>query len=141
MSVAHFALVLVAFAAPTLTAVEIPAWVLPGILREESSSRYTSTGAIDYVNRADGADGEVGPFQMTPAAFDMVKRSGERFDDLRTNLPFAEDCCRRYLRLLYADFAERDWFIAVGRWNVGPHGPYTGAWRYAKRVQKAGGGK
>ncbi len=120
---------------------DIPAWVLPGILHEETSSRYIATGAIDYVNRDDGKDGEIGPFQMTPAAFDMVKRSGEQFADLRTNLPFAEDCCRRYLGLLYTDFAERDWFIAVGRWNAGPHGDYGRAWRYAKRAQRSGGGQ
>lgn len=141
-ALASFALLLVAFAAPAVPAAEVPRWVLAGILHEESRSSYAAHGAITYVDRRVGKDGEHGPFQMTRDAFDLVAHTGESFDRLKTDTAFAEDLCRRYLRLLYTDFSDRDWFITAGRWNAGPHSRnWSRLWGYAKRVQKAGGGQ
>ncbi len=142
MSLLHFALVLASLVPASLPAVEVPRWVLAGILHEESRSSYAAHGAIHYVDRRIGEAGEHGPFQMTRDAFDLVARRGESFERLHTDTAFAEDLCRRYLRLLYADFSDRDWFTTAGRWNAGPHSRnWTRLWAYAKRVQRAGGGQ
>jgi hypothetical protein len=140
MSLRHFALVLAALLPSVLPAAEVPRWVLAGILHIESRSYFTTTGIV-YVDQRTGAAGELGPFQMTRDAFDLVARTGEEFERLKRDTAFAQDLCERYLRLLWSDFSDRDWFIATGRWNVGPHGSYKGAWRYAKTAQQAGGGQ
>jgi hypothetical protein len=123
MSLRHFALVLAALLPSVLPAAEVPRWVLAGILHIESRSYFTTTGIV-YVDQRTGAAGELGPFQMTRDAFDLVARTGEEFERLKRDT-----------------FSDRDWFIATGRWNVGPHGSYKGAWRYAKTAQQAGGGQ
>jgi hypothetical protein len=119
----------------------MPAWVLPGILAVETRSTLRADGTIAYVDRRIGKDGELGCYQMTRAAFDLVSRQGERFDDLAVDPAFATDCCVRYLQLLYRDFADRDWFVAAGRWNAGPHGRWSRIWAYARRARAAGGGQ
>lgn len=121
--------------------VDVPDWVMAGILTVETGSHYDARGAIVYVDQRIGAAGERGPFQMTRDAFDLIKHAGESFEDLSTDLVLAESCCRRYLRLLFRAYADRDWFTAAGRWNAGPHGPWVRLWRYAKRVQIAGATK
>lgn len=141
MSVAHFALCLVAFAAPVMAVEPMPAWVLPGIMAVETRSYYHTDGTIAYVDRRTGAAGERGPFQMTRDAFDLVKNPGERFEDLSTDSRFAETLAVRYLDLLWRTFSDREWFVAVGRWNAGPHGRWSRLWAYAKRAQIAGGGQ
>ncbi len=125
-------------AAASAATIDVPDWVMAGILAVETSSRYDTRGAIVYVDQRIGAAGERGPFQMTRDAFDLIKRAGEDFESLSTDPVLAEACCRRYLRLLFRDFAGRDWFTAAGRWNAGPHGPMGRLWKYAKRVQRAG---
>lgn len=136
---AHFALVLVAFAPAVLPAVEVPRWVLSGILHVESRSYYAAHGPIVYVDQRVGEAGELGPFQMTRDAFDLVARQGEQFERLATDTAFAQELCCRYLCVLLRDFAGGDWFLTAGRWNAGPHGAISRAWKYAKRVQRAGG--
>jgi hypothetical protein len=130
-------LVITGFFAIGLCASERPEWALPGILDRESSSRYTEAGAVVYVDQAVGAAGELGPFQMKRDAFDQVAESGEVFERLGHDTAFAERLAIRYLDWLHLR-SKRDWFIAVGRWNAGPHGDYGVAWRYAKDVQKRG---
>jgi hypothetical protein len=125
------------FFAIGLCASERPEWALPGILDRESSSRYTEAGAVVYVDQAVGAAGELGPFQMRRDAFDQVAESGEVFERLGHDTAFAERLAIRYLDWLHLR-SKRDWFIAVGRWNAGPHGDYGVAWRYAKDVQRRG---
>lgn len=136
----HFALALITIAGPVLHAAEMPGWVLPGILMVESRSHYGTDGAIVYVDQRIGAAGELGPFQMTAAAFHLVAHQHEMamFERLRTDTAFAEDMAKRYLQVLWRTFADRDWFLAVGRWNAGPHGALHIAWSYAKRAQQAG---
>ncbi len=136
-TLANFALVLLAFA-PAVPAVEMPAWVLPGILAVETRSSYGRSGDIHYVDRRVGAAGELGPFQMTRDAFDLVAQPGERFESLATDHDFAEVMARRYLLVLWRTFSDRNWFVAAGRWNAGPHGRWARLWAYAKRVQQAG---
>lgn len=138
-SLCHFALALLAFAGPVLRAAEpMPAWVLPGILAVETRSHYRPDGSIDYVDRRVGAAGERGPFQMTRDAFDLVAKPGERFEELANDHDFAEALARRYLQLLWRTFSDRDWFVAAGRWNAGPHGRWSRLFAYAKRAQQAG---
>jgi len=115
---------------------DLPTWALPGILSRESSSYYAASGAVVYVDQAVGAAGELGPYQMTRAAFDQVASGDDRFARLRHDAAFAERLAVRYLHWLHARTG--DWFLAVGRWNAGPHGAYAVAWRYAKDVQRRG---
>lgn len=140
MPLSSFACALVVFSGVGIStqAADMPTWILPGLLARESSSYYDGDGSIVYVDQRMGKDGERGPFQMRPAAFADIAEPGERFETLSTDMRFAEICARRYLALLYSRFAGRDWFYAVGRWNVGPHGDLSTAWDYAKKVQRLG---
>lgn len=128
-------MVITTFLAIGLCAEEMPAWVLPGILQKESSS-YFVDGRLIYVDQSVGADGELGPYQMTRAAFDQVAVSGELFERLGTDNDFAGALAVRYLIWLRA--RTPSWFDAVGRYNTGLGGRYATAWQYAKRVQILG---
>ena len=109
----------------------IPQWVLKGILYTESASRYRADGSIEYVNRADGRDGEIGCFQITPAAFKQVKYSGEVFSRMRTDTAFSEEIAIRYLTWLSRNYPDGGWYRTVQRYNSGPRG---NALDYAERV-------
>lgn len=122
-----------------VNAEDIPKWVMSGILFTESSSYYNGK-AIVYVNRAVGGDGELGPFQMTRAAFDQVKKPGESFSRLARDPAFAERKAREYLSWLYSGPAQGSWNMAVTMYNAGPNyrGRVTTA--YYRRVSAAGRG-
>jgi hypothetical protein len=118
-------------------AADVPRWVMVGVLHNESRSALASDGSIIYRDRRVGADGELGPFQMTRASFERVAMAGESFERLATDTAFAADLFRRWMAVLYHDYSKRDWFIATGQWNVGPRGAYPVLWRYAKSAQIA----
>lgn len=100
----------------------MPLWLLHGILAKETRS-YFRAGVLVYVDRRDGAAGEAGPYQMTPAAFADVRRRGEVFARLRTDAAFATSCALRYLvklrgRYGYAD-SDLDWLQVARHFNAG----------------------
>lgn len=124
---------------------DVPDWVLKGILAKETRSHYTAAPGtlIEYVDRRVGADGELGPFQMTEIAFEQVKRSGESFTRLKTDTRFAEKLAIRYLEWLYANAAKGDWHISVAMYNTGPTGyrrQHSRAIAYLRKVRRLGGG-
>ncbi len=100
----------------------VPLWLLHGILAKETRS-YFRAGTLVYIDRRDGAAGEAGPYQMTPAAFADVRRRGETFARLRTDGAFATRCALRFLEQLRKRYgygvSDRDWLQVAGRWNAG----------------------
>lgn len=109
-----------------------PDWVIRGILHVESRSFVDGNGHIQYVDKRVGKHGERGCFQMTQAAFDMVKQPGERFKDL-DNPHFAEYKFVQYMRWL-GKWAT-SWELRVMMWNMGPG---RKAVDYLHRVRNAG---
>jgi hypothetical protein len=104
----------------TLQAVEVPEYVLVGILKVETRSYYRENGTIRYVDQRRGAAGEIGPFQMTRRAFNQIRKRGELFWDIETDRAFAEECAKRYLVWLYNNSAKQDWSLAIQYYNAGP---------------------
>ncbi len=117
----------------------IPSWVLPGILNVETRSHYADDGHIIYVDQRRGADGEIGPFQMTRIAFRQIQRHGDDFWRMETDRFYAEEMTRRYLVFLYETAANHSWHRAVAMYNCGPaDGTSERARSYAAAVEHAG---
>ena len=115
----------------SLFAVEIPDYVMVGILKVESRSYYREDGTIKYVDTTRGKDGELGCFQMKRIAFNQIKRKGEQFWMIEQDKVLAEDCARRYLVWLYENSGKQDWSLTIQRYNAGPSGRSP---RYLKEV-------
>lgn len=101
---------------------DVPDWVMVGILKVETKSYYDARGNIVYVDRRIGRHGERGPYQMTRIAFDQIKRPGESFYRLSTDLEFAEDAAQRYLLWLNKHYGKGRWSRVVMMYNAGPNG-------------------
>lgn len=102
-----------------LRAVEVPQWVMSGILRTETRSYYEGEQII-YVDRRVGAAGELSAFQITKIAWKQVRRRGESFSTLRSDQRYAEQVATRYLCWLYDNSARGNWERAVEYYNRGP---------------------
>lgn len=102
--------------------VEVPDYVMVGILKVESRSYYRENGTIKYVDMTRGKDGELGCFQMKKIAFNQIKRKGEQFWMIEQDKVLAEDCARRYLVWLYKNSGKQDWMLTIQRYNAGPNG-------------------
>lgn len=100
----------------------IPGWILKGILKHETSSYYSNTGNIVYVNKRIGQAGERGPFQMKHICFETISNHGEIFKKLQTNMQYAEELTVRYLLYLYDGPAHENWKTAISMYNTGPSG-------------------
>lgn len=99
---------------------EVPAWVLAGILKQETRSTYNADDSINYVDRRRGAAGERGPFQMTYRAWKQIRQPGETFASLSTDTKYAEQAAMRYLLWLYNNSAHQSWAHAIQGYNAGP---------------------
>lgn len=100
---------------------EVPIWVLAGIMAQETRSSYAlDNNTIVYVDRRIGASGERGPYQMKHIAWRQIKQPGERFEDLSTDMRYAEICAMRYLLWLYNNSAKGSWPHAIQYYNAGP---------------------
>jgi hypothetical protein len=106
----------------TLFAIEVPDYVMIGILKVESSSYYRENGTIKYIDMTRGKDGERGCFQMKRIAFNQIKRKGEQFWMIEQDKVLAEDCARRYLVWLYENSGHQDWSLTIQRYKMGPSG-------------------
>lgn len=106
----------------SLYAVEVPDYVIRGILKVETQSYYRADGTIKYVDMTRGKDGERGCFQMKKIAFNQIKRKGEQFWMIEQDKALAEDCARRYLVWLYNNSGHQDWYLTIQRYNAGPSG-------------------
>lgn len=132
--------VMMAALAPCAAAdIDVPSWVLHGILAVETASHYTPAGDVVYVNRKRGSG--AGPFQIEQPAFSDVAKPRERYTRLHTDFDFGEEVALRYLRWLHRYFSPAgDWRVTVTRYHVGPHGDITTteAVDYADRAYNAG---
>jgi hypothetical protein len=100
---------------------EVPCWVLAGIMAQETRSSYAIDGdTIIYVDRRVGAAGERGPYQMRRIAWQQIKQPGERFENIATDMRYAELCAMRYLLWLYNNSAKGSWPHAIQYYNAGP---------------------
>jgi len=100
----------------------IPNWILIGMLKHETSSYYSESGSIVYVNKRVGKAGERGPFQMKHICFETIAEQGEIFKKLQTNTQYAEGLTVRYLLYLYDGPAHQNWKTAISMYNTGPTG-------------------
>ncbi|HAB17334.1 MAG TPA: transglycosylase SLT domain-containing protein [Verrucomicrobiota bacterium] len=100
---------------------EVPNWVLHGILGVETSSFYKPDGSVHYTNRKRGRHGELGPWQMTRAAFLKVHQKGDRFDRLAQDTAYAQTLAARYLLWVNAQVGG-NWDRTVRAYNVGVKG-------------------
>jgi len=100
--------------------VEVPEYVMVGILKVETQSYYRADGTIKYVDMTRGKDGELGCFQMKKIAFNQIKRKGEQFWMIEQDKVLAEDCARRYLVWLYENSGKQDWMLTIQKYNAGP---------------------
>lgn len=97
-----------------------PAWVVEGILYQETRSYYRADGNIKYVDTSRGAAGEYGPFQMTRIAWRQIRRKGEPFWKLETDTKYAEELAVRYLVWLDTHYGKGDWHRNIEMYNAGP---------------------
>lgn len=110
----------------------VPQWVITGIAAVETGS-YFKSGRLVYVDQRDGRHGEVGPFQMTRAAYEDIKGPEDSFTRMRHEPKYAEKMARRYLLKLRAG-GKRPWEEVVGLYNGGRRVQ----WAYAERVKNVG---
>jgi hypothetical protein len=116
-------------------AVEVPSWIVKGILYTETRS-YIKNGQIVYVDTRVGKHGERGPLQMRKAALQTVA-PGASVRRLQTDPKFAKECAEKYLIWLYEGPAENNWLRAIAMYNAGPS--CKAITRYVRRVQAAAG--
>ena len=102
--------------------IDIPHWVLAGILRVETGSFYREDGSIRYVNKDRGRAGERGCFQIQKVAFNQVRHKGEQFWEIEQDTAFCEEIAWRYLTWLYQNSAKGSWKLAIEKYNAGPRG-------------------
>ena len=116
----------------------IPDWVIIGIAAVETGSTYRDGHLIHYRDRRDGADGEVGPWQLAPTALSDLGITHLR-SRIRTEPVLAESMARAWLLRCYR--IAGDWTSAVAIYHTGPRGDRQRGSRYAERVFAAGGGR
>lgn len=117
------------------SASEVPAWVLRGIAAVETRTTWRDIGDLHYRDKRIGADGEVGPWQLSPAA---LKDLG--VEHLRARIHrepiLAESMTRAWL--LRCHRRTGDWFEAVAIYHTGPDGNRRRGHTYAARVRAVG---
>lgn len=113
--------------------VEVPAWILKNIARVETHSHWSADPSQTvYVDRRDGAAGEVGMFQMKPIAFRQIGMSALR-DEARRDPVCAEFCAVLYLRWCHR--VAGTWLGAIALYHTGPDGDPDEGRDYVLRVQ------
>jgi hypothetical protein len=116
-------------------AVEVPPWIVKGILYTETRS-YIKNGQIVYVDTRVGRHVERGPLQMRKVALQTVE-PGASVRRLQTDTQFAKACAEKYLSWLYEGPANNNWLRAIAMYNAGPS--CRAITSYVRRVQEAAG--
>ena len=106
--------------AASLCSADVPQWVVRGVAFAESSSYYKD-GALVWVNHGRDRD-SLGPFQVREIAWRQVAKPGERFEDMGTDVLYAETVARRYLTWIYRHSGKQDWDLTIEKYNAGPRG-------------------
>jgi hypothetical protein len=124
-----------ALSAPAQDAIPIPDWVIAGIAAVETGSLYQHGELVRYRDRRDGAAGEVGPWQLSPAALsDMGARKLR--DRIRRDTILAESMTRAWLMRCFAHASS--WKEAVSLYHTGWSADHADGFEYAERVYAAG---
>ena len=118
--------------------VPIPEWVISGIAAVETRSIYRDGNLVRYHDRRGGADGEVGPWQLAPAALQDLGVFHLR-SRIRNEPVLAESMARAWLLRCYQRAG--DWSSAVAIYHTGQRGDRQRGNAYAARVFAAGGGR
>lgn len=123
-------LLCIALASPAKAA-EIPEGILAGIAQVETGSIYRNGELVHYRDKRDGADGEVGPWQLSP---DVLKDMGVSHlrSRIRREVVLAESMTRAWLIRCYRKTG--NWADAVAVYHVGPGGSARRGRDYAQRV-------
>ena len=116
----------------------IPDWVVAGIAAVETGSTYRAGELVDYRDRRDGADGEVGPWQLAPSALHDLGMLHLR-SRIRVEPVLAESLTRAWLIRCHRQTG--DWIAAVAIYHTGPRGDRQRGQLYAERVLAAGTGR
>jgi hypothetical protein len=124
-----------AVAAWSAESTDIPDWVLAGIAAVETRSLYRNGELVHYRDRRDGADGEVGPWQLSPAALSDLGVLNLR-ERIRREPVLAESMTRAWLLRCYRRTG--DWLRAVAFFHTGPNGDAQRGRDYVERAYAAG---
>lgn len=116
-------------------AADIPDWCIRGIAAVETNTTWRDIGDLTYRDRRQGEDGEVGPWQLAPAALADMDVSHLRSRIHREPI-LAESMTRAWLLRCYRRTG--DWFEAVAIYHTGPRGDVRRGHNYAARVRAAG---
>jgi hypothetical protein len=116
--------------------VAIPDWVIAGIAAVETGSIYRDGNLVLYRDRRDGADGEVGPWQLAPSVLQDLG-VGHLRTRIRREPVLAESMTRAWLLRCYR-LSAGDWLGAVSIYHTGPAGDRRRGRLYAERVHAAG---
>ena len=112
-----------------LCAVEVPDRIVAAIAAVETGTEWRNTGDVRG-KWSRGADGEVSPFQLSPAALtDMGVTNHAR---VHRDVVYAESLARLWLVRCYAKAG--NWPDAVARFNAGSRYRSRAARDYAERV-------
>lgn len=111
---------------------EVPRPLLNALLTVETGSFLRADGSIYYLNRADGAAGETGPFQISRVVCRQHHFNRER---MRTDTAYGMRCAVTHLEWLHDQLGT--WDLAAA-WNGGLSGRNRpAAVAYAARVKAA----
>jgi hypothetical protein len=117
-------------------AADIPDWCIRGIAAVETNTTWRDIGDLTYRDRRQGADGEVGPWQISPDALRDLGVS-HLMTRIHREPVLAESMTRAWLLRCYRTTG--DWFDAVAIYHTGPSGDRRRGLNYAERVRAAGG--
>lgn len=115
---------------------KVPRWIIAGILAVETKSKLRVDDTVRYVDKTRGALGERGPTQLRRCAFDQVKRPGEAYWRVETDMAFALDITERYLLWLHKHTGS--WAASIRAYNAGLGGrSCSAAHAYYQAVRSA----
>jgi hypothetical protein len=115
---------------------QVPPSVLKAILKVETNSYMDAHGNFIYVDRSRGAAHEVGPYQITPAAFKQVYNGRSSIYRMETDFVFATKIATDYLLWLDKNYSKGDWRKGVQYYNAGPK---NSSKKYLRKIEAAGG--
>jgi hypothetical protein len=119
---------------PLACAVEVPDSIIRGLVMVESGCEWRSVGDVRG-KWSHGADGEVSPFQLAPAALsDMGVTNHAR---VHRDVVYAESLARLWLAKCYRKHG--NWRDALGQWNAGSRFSSATGRNYADRVLNLAG--
>jgi hypothetical protein len=118
----------------------VPAWVILGILWNESSSTMDASGTIRVGAALSVRRAAIGPFQMQYAAFCDVATAADRargYRSIASDYDFAHAMARKYLLWLHRN-NRGDWDQTIAEYRFGPGSTVQEAARYVANARREG---